>query len=263
MFGIKRKIHKSVRDASIVEVSEQGGVRSLHLGSVTVQSSMRTKDPSYLELAYTRGMMGFLLFNDAPKHAVTIGLGGGSVAKYIHTFCPQISQTILEINQQVINIAHSHFAVPFENEKLHILCEDGVAYLQNHANSCDVLLIDAFDMDGVPDDCRSTSFFDTCFAALQKHGVFAMNLWGSDKQFDVVLQRIEQAFDGHVLILPTGKPGNIVVFGIKGFAYNGKLLVKRANVLENTHRIEFKDFASKICELNRERLSDFASVLYD
>jgi spermidine synthase len=258
MFNFKKKIHKSVTDASIVEVSEQGGVRSLHLGSITVQSSMRVKDPNYLELAYTRGMMGFLLFCEQPKKAVTIGLGGGSIAKYIHSFCPQIAQTVLDINQQVINIAHSHFAVPFDDSSLQILCEDGVAYLQNHPNFCDVLLIDAFDSEGVPDDCCSQDFFDACFVTLQKHGVFAMNLWGSNKHFDVYLQRIEQAFDDHVLILPTGKPGNIVVFGLKGLAYNGKLLQKRADALESTHRIEYKDFATKIIELNRERLSDFA-----
>ncbi len=263
MFNFKKKIHKSVTDASIVEVSEQSGVRSLHLGSITVQSSMRTKDPSYLELAYTRGMMGFLLFHPTPKLAVTIGLGGGSIAKYMHSFCPQIVQMVCEINQQVINIAHSHFALPSNDDKLQVLREDGVAYLQNHANGCDVLLIDAFDSEGVPEDCCSQDFFDTCFAAMQKNSVFAMNLWGSDKKFDVYLQRIEQAFDGHVLLLPTGKPGNIVVFAIKGLAYNGKLLMKRAAELENTHRIEFKDFAAKIIELNRERLSDYSSHSHD
>ena len=101
MFSFNRKIHKSVSDDSIVEVTETGGIRSLHLGTVTIQSSMKVKAPYELELAYTRGMMGFLLFSDKVKHVLTIGLGGGSVPKYIHTFCPEISQTIIEINPQI------------------------------------------------------------------------------------------------------------------------------------------------------------------
>jgi len=42
-----------------VDVSESDGVRALHLGSVTIQSAMRIKDPFALELKYTRGMMCF------------------------------------------------------------------------------------------------------------------------------------------------------------------------------------------------------------
>ncbi|MES1988632.1 MAG: spermidine synthase, partial [Pseudomonadota bacterium] len=62
-----------------VYVSETDGVRSLHLGSVTIQSAMRIRDPFALELTYTRGIMCFLLFRSNVKDMLTIGLGGGSV----------------------------------------------------------------------------------------------------------------------------------------------------------------------------------------
>ena len=62
MWNFRSKIHKSVNDGNVVEVIEVDGVRSLYLGSVTIQSSMRTKTPFALELAYSRGMMGFMLF---------------------------------------------------------------------------------------------------------------------------------------------------------------------------------------------------------
>ena len=50
-----------------VDVSEQDGVRSLHLGSNTVQSSMRVSAPFDLEVTYTRGMMCFLLFTKVAR----------------------------------------------------------------------------------------------------------------------------------------------------------------------------------------------------
>lgn len=252
MFRFNRKIHKSVRDDSVVEVSEIDGIRSLHLGTVTIQSSMKVKDPFALELTYTRGMMGFLLFSDDVKSVLTIGLGGGSVPKYIFANCPHISQTIVEINPQIISIARSHFFVPDNDDRFNVIEGDGIAHLAENTNSTDCLMIDAFDSFGIPADFCSQDFFDRCEMALKDAGIFAINLWGSDKNFDVYLQRIEQSFNNHTLMLPTGKPGNIVVFGFKKrLSMNQKKLKERAKSLENTHPIEFTRFAEKLSEHNQ------------
>ncbi|MGQ0443257.1 MAG: polyamine aminopropyltransferase, partial [Methylophilaceae bacterium] len=76
-----RKIHKSVEQDSVVEVTECDGMRAMHLGSITVQSGMLVKDPFALALNYSRGIMCFLLFSNQIKQVLTIGLGGGSVTK--------------------------------------------------------------------------------------------------------------------------------------------------------------------------------------
>ncbi|PPD53925.1 MAG: spermidine synthase [Methylotenera sp.] len=252
MFRFNRKIHKSVRDDSVLEVSEIDGIRSLHLGTVTIQSSMKVKDPFALELTYTRGMMGFLLFSDDIKTVLTIGLGGGSVPKYIYANCPSINQTIVEINPQIINIARSHFYVPDNDERFNVIEGDGIAYLAENTNSTDCLMIDAFDSFGIPPDFCSQDFFDSCEMALKNNGIFAINLWGSDKNFDIYLQRIEQSFNNQTFMLPTGKPGNIVVFGFKKpLSLTHKKLKERAKNLENTHKIEFSSFVDKLCEHNQ------------
>ena len=87
--NIARSIHRAITHEDSVDVSEIDGVRSLHLGSDTVQSSMRVKAPYDLELKYTRGMMVFLLFNKQVRNLVMIGLGGGSVPKYIYQYLPK------------------------------------------------------------------------------------------------------------------------------------------------------------------------------
>jgi spermidine synthase len=258
MFGLNRKIHKSVRDDSIVEVTESNSIRSLHLGTVTIQSSMKVKAPFDLELAYTRGMMGFLLFSDKVKSVLTIGLGGGSVPKYIWQNCPEINQTIIEINPQIINIARSHFFVPDNAEKFNVIEGDGIAYLAENSASADVLMIDAFDAHGIPPDFCSQEFFDSCAFSLTKSGIFAINLWGSDKSFDVYLQRIERSFNNQTLILPTGKPGNIVVFGFKQSPdLKISSLREYAKLLENKHKIEFLRFVDKLCEHNSNNNRQF------
>jgi len=235
-----------------VDVSETDGVRSLHLGSVTIQSAMRIRDPFALELTYTRGMMCILLF-DSPikpqiKHVLAIGLGGGSIAKYIHAHCPDIVSTVIELNPKIIQIARSQFYVPENDERLEVIEGDGLQYLAEHTHATDVLLIDAFDSNGIPPNFCSQDFFDQCANTLKSDGILAINLWGSDKNFDVYLQRIEQSFEGRVLTLPTGKPGNIAVFGFKREPADLRLtsLRERAKALEKTHKIEFLQFVEKL-----------------
>ncbi len=263
MFSMNRKIHKSVQDDSIVEVTEINGVRSLHLGSVTIQSSMKVSAPFALELAYTRGMMGFLLFSNAVKTVLTIGLGGGSVPKYIWQNCPEISQTIIEINPQIINIARSHFAVPTNDARLNVMEGDGLVYLAQNQQIADCLMIDAFDTHGIPADFCCQDFFDVCALSLTKNGIFAINLWGSDKNFDVYLQRIERSFNNQTLMLPTGKPGNIVVFGFKNSSLEHAPDLKIANLrerakkLEAHHKIEFMRFIDKLCDHNSHNNKQF------
>jgi spermidine synthase len=246
-----RRIHKSVAQDSVVEVTECDGVRALHLGSVTIQSGMNVKRPFDLELNYSRGIMCFLLFSSNIKSLLTLGLGGASVTKYIYKFCPEITQTVLEINAQVIAIARSHFYLPENDNKLNVIEGDGVQYLLEHTSSNDCVIIDVFDAHGIPSNCCTQDFFDSCFEVLNDDGIFVINLWGSDKNFDVYLQRIEQSFQQRVLIMPTGKPGNIIVFGFKGLVrLSEKKLHERARTLESIHQIEFLHFLEKLRENN-------------
>ena len=258
MLRLNRKIHKSVADDNIVEVTETKGIRSLHFGTITVQSSMKVKNPVALELAYTRGMMVFLLFSNNVKNVLTIGLGGGSVPKYIHANCPEVRQIVVEINPQIINIARSHFSVPENDSRLNVIAGNGLVYLAENQYSVDCLMIDAFDAHGIPPDFCSQDFFDCCELTLTSHGIFAINLWGSDKNFDVYLQRIEWSFNNKTFILPTGKPGNIVVFGFKK-APELKIasLRERAKMLEQHHSIEFVSFLDKLCEHNSNNNKHF------
>lgn len=245
--GLQRTAQKSD-----VEVSELDGIRSLHLGSSTIQSSMRLQTPFELELAYTRGMMCFLLFSDKVRNVLEIGLGGGSIARYMHHHLPEITMRVIEINPQVIRVGRSQFMVPEDDARLTVVEGDGIAYLQEHAGSSQMLMIDAFDSNGIPSDMGSQEFFDSCAAVLVKDGMMAMNLWGSDKNFDIYLQRIEQSFDQRVLMLPTGRPGNIVVFGFKRTPTDLRwtTLRERAKTLEAMHNIEFLSFVEKLREHN-------------
>lgn len=248
-----KSIHRSVDNDNSVDVSESNGIRSMHLGNSTVQSSMRLSDPYALELAYTRGMMMFLLFAPDVKRILMLGLGGGSIPKYIHRHLPQVDMMrVLEINPRVIQVARSHFELPDNDSRLEVIEGDGVQYIREHADSTQLLIMDAYDSAGLPSELCSQDFFDHCAHALTPDGILAVNLWGSDRNFEMYLQRIEQSFDHRVLILPTGRPGNIVVFAFRRMPDELRWveLRARAKKLEQIHKVEFLEFLEKMRDNN-------------
>src|SRR5258706_15484511 len=106
-------------------VSEERGVRHLHVGGEAIQSAMRLQDPFALELDYTRCMMAFLLFHPDPRRALMIGLGGGSLAKFFHRRLAGLRTHVVEYDERVIATARALFHVPGADARLKIEHRDG------------------------------------------------------------------------------------------------------------------------------------------
>jgi spermidine synthase len=227
-----------------VQISENDGVRFLHLGGGAVQSAMRLDAPLQLELEYTRAMMGFLLFHQHPRDLCLIGLGGGSLAKFIHRHLPDSRLTALEILPEVVTAAREWFSLPPDDQRLQVSIGDGADYVQTQPESRDVLLVDGYDAEQIAIELTSPAFYRACHAMLRPGGVAVFNLWGSDNRFQGFLDDLAQAFGQHVLQLPAETKANIVVFGFRAplpdtsFAY----LAGRAERLQSDLGMDFDDF---------------------
>lgn len=251
-FFTKRRIHKAFSESGNVDVSEHDGVRSLHLGSTTVQSSMRLSAPNALELNYTQSMMAFLLFHPDPREVLMIGLGGGSLAKYVYHYLPGCHTTALDTNPQVIAVARSHFFLPPDDDRLAVLLEEGGQYVATHPACADVILSDGFDGQTLAEPLSTQLFFSDCRRALRANGIFAINLWGSDPQFPTYLQRVSDSFDGLTLCLPSERHGNIIVFGFARTQNSPtwESLRERARALQSVHDLDFLRFVDRLRDLN-------------
>lgn len=243
-----RPFRKNTQSKSDIVVSEQNGVRSLHLGGSMIQSAMRVSAPNDLELLYTRCMMGFLLFHSTPAHILMIGLGGGSLAKFTYHEMPETCTTVIEINPQVISTAINYFALPEENERFKVIPADGAQYIPDHPDSVDIVMIDGFD-----DGCQvaslcSQEFYNQARQALRRNGILVVNLLSRDKQLNTYLQRIETAFNGHVIALLSEIQGNLIVFAFQHSPGRvaWKTLKARAKTLEQKYTLPFSDFVFKL-----------------
>jgi spermidine synthase len=196
-----------------LEVTEERGMRVLHLGSRAIQSAMRVSRPWDLELAYTRAMMGFLMFNPMPQEVLMIGLGGGSLAKFIRKQRPQTRITAVEIDPRVIAAARTHFELPPDDDMLSVVEADGALYVRQHAGCADVILLDGFDAGNQVEALATQTFYAACRRALRPGGVLVVNLWGHDSAFAEYFARLMRAFDGEVGWISVQNKTNIIVFG--------------------------------------------------
>ena len=235
-----------------VEVSEEDGVRSLHLGGDAIQSSIRLARPDELALDYTRAMMAFLLFHPSPREVLMIGLGGGSMARYIHQRMPEARTTVVEINAKVLAAARSMFHFPADDARLKVKIACGADYLAAQDEAADVLLVDGFDDGKQPAVLCSQAFYDAAYAALRPGGVMAVNFIVEEKKLDAYRQRIEKSFDGCVASLTAADRVNTIAFAFKrhprllSFAQ----LKQRARQLQTIHDLPLEDFINGLKKAN-------------
>lgn len=179
-----------------------------------VQSEMRIDDPDDLICSYTRKMMGFLLFCPQPQAMLMIGLGGGSLVKYCRRHVPSTPLTVVEIDSNVIAL-RSHFQIPPDDSCLSVVNRDGAEHLAALARSkerTDVLLVDAFDRDGIAPAVTTMRFLRHAHSVLTPRGVFVMNLVASSERIVRLLGKIRRVFGGPVIPVCVELNGNVVVF---------------------------------------------------
>jgi spermidine synthase len=252
-FFARWRLRKSAPAADSVYVTERFGVRSLHIGSDTVQSAMRLARPNDLELAYTRSMMAFLLFRPPPRRVLMVGLGGGSLAKFVYHRMPDAVTEVIEVNPQVVAVARRLFEVPAADARLLVRVCDAAEFVASDGDGFDTILVDGYDGESQVPELATEAFYGGCRRRLGHGGVLVVNLWGSDRRFDDYLARIEGAFPRATLCLPAEKPGNVIVFGFRDppAALRWDELERGARILEARYALEFERFVHGLRRMNR------------
>jgi len=212
------QLRQRLVNRSSIEISEKAGVRYLHFSSAWVQGAMRIQYPNALELAYTREMMTGLLLRDPPwpRQALLIGLGAGSLAKFIYHQLPKTRITVVEIDPQIELVARLHFQLPDDPSRLRVIIADGADYMLAGDSHHDYLLIDGFDRNARAGVLDTLPFYQACRARLGEHGLLAVNLLNHEHDFQASVDRINQAFDGRTLVFPSGDGGNTIALAAAG-----------------------------------------------
>ncbi|MBB5202745.1 spermidine synthase [Inhella inkyongensis] len=188
---------------------------SLHFSFAATQSRMDLRHPDRLTLAYTRTMMGFLLFSAQARRIAMIGLGGGSLVRFMLAHLPEVELKVVENNAEVLELRQT-FLLPADDERFKVRLADGAEFVRDPPRHFDALLVDAFDGNGQPEALATRTFYQDCRDTLTDEGVLAVNLCPGFADFEPQLERLRQVFDEQVLVVTDVECSNAIAFATQG-----------------------------------------------
>jgi spermidine synthase len=200
-----------------VNISEDGEVRFLHLGTEWIQGSMLLDAPFDIELEYVRRMMAWLLFVEPDtvhkRRALQLGLGSAALTKFCFKRL-RMDTTAIEINPQVVAVCRRWFKLPPDSARLRVLLADAGEAIRasEHRGRYDALQVDLYDHEAAAPVLDSAGFYADCRHTLTDEGCLTVNLFGRDASFERSLRHIADAFGADAVwqFKPT-REGNTVV----------------------------------------------------
>ena len=200
-----------------IDVVDEATARTLHFGTRARQSTMLFRDRHELALTYTRCMMICLVFLEAqPSAVLMLGLGGGSLARFLLHHYPGCHIDAVESRPAVVQLARRFFELP-DQPSLCVSEADAASFVQERGvGSYDLVLVDLHTPEGMAPVNGASGFVARCRQLLTAGGVLSINLWSGtdDAMIERVKVELESAFDGAVGYLPVAGKRNFVALGL-------------------------------------------------
>jgi spermidine synthase len=199
-----------------VTLSEFDGVRYLHFGTEWVQGAMRIRKPNWPELEYAQQMMAWMLWQQQPRRIAQLGLGTAALTKFCYITFPEAQITAIELNPSVITICETMFKLPPNDERLQVLEQDALDFVNDKANvnTLDALQVDLYDATARGPVLDTPEFYQSCNACLADDGIMTVNLFGDHPSYARNIKAIKFAF-AQVICLPQVHDGNVVAIAFK------------------------------------------------
>jgi len=197
-------IHATKDEFGSIEIIEfQQSIRGLHFGNKTQQTGMFLYDPVVLIHKYTQAMLTPLCWQD-PGQTLILGLGAGSLAKYLLHFYPDIHIDAVDLRPKVIDIAQEYFSLPVQNERFNIHFSSADEFINSHLKSrYNFILIDLFlTANGKDITVDISDSIDQLAQILTPDGYLCINIIGSEYLAYSALEKLRQTFAYNIHVIP-------------------------------------------------------------
>ncbi|MCH7479546.1 MAG: fused MFS/spermidine synthase [SAR324 cluster bacterium] len=245
-FSSDKNIFEKLLGERTIQVIERDGRRELRFGNHITQSAISLQEPERLLLEYTRAMMVGFLFVRKPVSILHIGLGAGSLPRFIHLHFPACRQVVVENYSEVIEVAFRYFFLPL-SPKMQVIEEEGKTYLAKAKGRFDLIFLDAFLAEGAPGQVETVPFFETAREHLAPGGWLVNNVWGSDQpNLKRVTANLVLTF-ANLYALPVHSGSNVIFFcGKSGSARSQAELLQAAKALADNIPVDFEKYIKKL-----------------
>ncbi|MDX1590801.1 MAG: polyamine aminopropyltransferase [Balneolaceae bacterium] len=166
--GLKKLLFSEQSEYQLVEVYETDTWGNLMTIDGMVMLSERD------EFVYHEMISHVAMFTHPdPKRVLIIGGGDGGTAREVMKHPSVETVDMVEIDKTVVDASKRFFpgVGDFENPKLNVLYEDGIAFVKNVKEPYDVIIIDGSDPVGPAEGLFEKEFYTYCYNALGEEGV--------------------------------------------------------------------------------------------
>ena len=205
-----------------------------------IHSMINLTDPDDMPVPYTQLMTAGLLYPEATKQILMIGLGAGSVSTYLARAMPDAQIDVVELDPGVISVAKQYFGVR-ETDRLRIIESDGRVYLARHKALYDLILLDAFRELGVPFHLLTKEFYTLVKEHLAPSGAVSTNVTGGTKLYSSTLVTLRAVFPT-VDVYPDFEEADlaqVVIVAASTPEPSAKMLMERARVLQEDYHFRY------------------------
>ena len=211
----ERVIHRepSRYNGTLLVSEDSRGLRVLRFGEGGArQSVVKPGDPDHLELAYVRMLPAALAWVPQPRRILVVGLGGGSIPRFLHHRLPQVVIDAVELDPSVVKVARELFDVP-EDARLRLHVADGRDYIETTPQRYDLVVLDAYGSSAPPPALITREFLAAVRAVLTEQGLVVGNLWRREynPRYDDMVKTYLDVF-GEVSMVGVEGVGNVLVF---------------------------------------------------
>ena len=241
-----------------VIISESGGVRSLRFGNDIVQSAVHNRDPFAMQVDYTRYLTLGLAFNPGGRELLAVGLGSGAVPKLISRHCPEINIKAVEIDPLVAELAQRYLRLE-PRPGFDIIIMDGRAFLRTCNRKYDIIILDAYNAEGVPFHLTTLEFLRLVKSRLNERGVVTANLWSLDWELFVSMLRTYGEVFEHIHRFPVSGKKNVVIAACD-FRLSADELRSNALLVQAKAAFPF-DYVSLTSHLDRKEFKSASAPL--
>ncbi|MBN2362408.1 MAG: fused MFS/spermidine synthase [Deltaproteobacteria bacterium] len=196
----------------IVTESERGRRVLLFEPGGDEQSSIDLLQPEALQADYTKAITTGLALIAPPRRALMIGVGGGSVASYLHRRLPELDIDCVDIDAEVVAVAQRFFRFsPDARMRVHIA--DGRRFVEQSRDRYDLIILDAYNSDDVPLHLTTAEYLRAVQQRVAPRGVVVSNLICEElnRLYPAMLRTFQEVF-ADVYSARASRGYNCVVF---------------------------------------------------
>lgn len=189
------------------------------------QTCMNPEKPNQVVFPYVRMSFAGLLANPEPRHALMIGLGGGTISNVLTELYPKLTIDLVEIDEAVVRVARDYFDFR-ESANTNVFIQDGRVFTRRakiQGKKYDLIILDAYTGDYIPEHLMTQEFLQDVHDLLTPDGIVVANTFAISKLYDHESQTYASVFGDFINFKMRGTGNRVVIAARESLPANSEL----------------------------------------